>query len=201
MWTALFTIAIAAAVGFVLAAWMSPEIGNTARPRKNRRSLLAEFAAGCRELTRTVCAAFEPKWPARGDASAAAPDASDARVAGSATTDWRVPSFATTVWRDASLFPRRLRLLHIDPDEFACAEPVICRQLAIRCERCKSAMQCARDLSDDSTDPFGEEWRDYCPNAAVLSTIATLRGIDSSFGAGRDGTPTGHHKPGAVTSH
>lgn len=185
MWIALFAIAIAAAIGFVLAAWMSPEIGSTARPRKNRGSLIAEFAAGCRELTSTVCAAFEPKWPARGDASAVAPDARDARLAGSAATDWRVPSFATTVWRDAALFPRRLRLLHIDPDEFACAEPVICRQLAIRCERCKSAMQCARDLSDDSTDPVRDEWRDYCPNAAVLDTIATLRGIDSSFGAGQ----------------
>jgi hypothetical protein len=35
MWTALFTVTIVAAIGFLLAAvWMSPQTGNTARLRK-----------------------------------------------------------------------------------------------------------------------------------------------------------------------
>lgn len=202
MWTALFIIAIVATIGFILAAvWMSPQIPNGVLHRRNRSSLIAEFAAGCRDVSKAACAAFEPRWPIRGDTSAVGCGASDAQLPSLANSDWRVPSFATTVWRDAALFPRRMRLLHIDPDEFACAEPVICRQLAIRCERCESATQCAQDLSDDSTDPFGEDWRGYCPNASTLSTISTLRGIGISLGAGRDGAPMGNDKPSVVTSH
>ena len=81
-----------------------------------------------------------------------------------------------------------MKFLHIDPDELARAQPEVFRQLAIRCGQCGSAAQCAQGLSDDSTDPYGEDWRDYCPNAAMLSTISTLRNVGSSLVAGEDST-------------
>jgi hypothetical protein len=63
------------------------------------------------------------------------------------------------------------------------AEPLVFRQLIVRCEQCHATEQCAQDLLDDSSDPFGENWRDYCPNASMLSTISTLQGIGSPLTA------------------
>jgi hypothetical protein len=177
MWTALFTIAIVAAIGFVLvAAWMSPQIPNAVPDRKNRWSLMAEFAAGCRDFSRAACAAFEPTWSASGASSGPARKVGEAHL----------PSLAKIAVRDPTLLPRRMRLLRIDPDELARAEPLLFRQQAVRCGQCDSTEQCARDLVEASNDPFGEDWRDYCPNASTLSTISTLRGIGSPLTALRD---------------
>ena len=176
MWTTFFTIAMAAAIGFGLAAaWMSPQIGMTSRPRKNRWPLITEFAAGGRELTRTACGAFEPNWKRRGDASA--PPHSDAPL----------PNLA------ASLLLRRMRHLHINPDELAWGELAVFRQLAIRCGQCTSTAQCARDLSDESADPFGEDWRDYCPNASMLSMLSTLHNVGISLDTERGGSASSMH--------
>jgi hypothetical protein len=180
MWTALFAIAIVASIGFALGAtWLSPQIGNGRPHWKNRWFLMAEFAAGCRELSRAVCAVFEPKWPGADDASLSA--------RGANLSEAGLPSLATRDVRDTTLLSRRMKFLHIDPDELARAQPEIFRQLAIRCGQCGSTAQCARGLSDDSTDPFGEDWKDYCPNAAMLSAISTLRNVGSSLVAGEDG--------------
>ncbi len=182
MWTTFFTIAMAAAIGFGLAAaWMSPQIGMTSRPRKNRSPLITEFAAGCRELTRTACGAFEPNWKRRGDAFA--PPHSDALL----------PSLAATALRDASPLLRRMRHLHINPDELAWGELAVFRQLAIRCGQCMSTAQCTRDLSDESADPFGEDWRDYCPNASMLSMLSTLHNVGISLDTEREGSASSMH--------
>jgi hypothetical protein len=66
-------------------------------------------------------------------------------------------------------------MLQIEPDDFAHANPAIMSQLTICCMQCGSAAECVRDLSDPWTDPSGEAWRDYCPNAAMLRMIGTLR--------------------------
>jgi hypothetical protein len=54
MWTVLFAVTMVAAISFVLAAaCMSLRVH-----RENRWSLIGEFAAGCRDLSRAACAAF-----------------------------------------------------------------------------------------------------------------------------------------------
>lgn len=160
MWSALFIIVGMAAVGCAVAAvCMSPQIPRSVFPRRNHCSLIAEFAGGCGDVSKAACVAFEPKWLDRGNACVPPRDGGDAPFA----------RLAITGLRNTTLLPRRMRLLHIDPVEFARAKPTVFHQLADRCGRCDSTEKCARDLSDDSTAPFTEEWRGYCPNAAILS--------------------------------
>src|SRR5262249_61941144 len=95
MW--LFIITVMAAIGFGLAAaLLAPQDGNAPRPRRNRRSLLTDFRAGCRDLSRAARAAFEPRRTADGPAGTH-PAISDAR--------WPEP--ATARLPDATPPPRR----------------------------------------------------------------------------------------------
>ena len=173
MWTALFAITLAAAIGFAVAAiCSSPQTGPR---RQDRRSPLAEFAAGCRDLSRVACAPIELKSPPVGRASVRARvlDPGNARVARLCTSAMRTPI----------LLPRRMRFMHIDVDEFMRTEPLLYRKLVIRCSQCLDTEQCGRDLSDALV---GEEWRDYCPNAPTLSAISTLRSLGIPWPAAAD---------------
>jgi hypothetical protein len=172
MWAIFFAVTFVAAISFVLAAWMSLQLPDPPR-RKNSSSLIGEFAAGCRDLSRAACAAFGAREPVGGDESVQAHNTAGAKL----------PRLQTTVFRDMTLLPRRMRLLHIDSVDLARDEPLVFRQLIVRCEQCHATEQCAQDLVDDSSDPFGENWRDYCPNASMLSTISTLQGIRAVRGS------------------
>src|SRR5262249_2904236 len=118
---------------------------------------------------RAACAAFGARWAVGGDVSVQALDIARAEL----------PRLQTTLFCDMTLLPRRMRLLHIDSVDLARDEPPLFRQLIVRCQQCHATEQCAQDLLDDSSDPFGENWRNYCPNASMLSTISTLQGMEA----------------------
>lgn len=187
MWTVLFAVTIVAAISFVLvAACMSLRVPSPRVHRENCWSLIGELAAGSRDLSRAACAAFGARWPVGGDAS----------VQAHKTAAAKLPRLQTIVFRDMTLLPRRMRLLHIDSVDLARDEPLSFRQLIVRCEQCHATEECAQDLLDDSSDPFGENWKGYCPNASVLSTISTLHSIGSELTAVRGSavSPTSENK-------
>jgi len=75
---------------------------------------------------------------------------------------------------DDHLLLDRMRLLRIDLKEAVRSDPLMFQNLVTRCWGCASKAQCRRDLRDASA---GEEWRDYCPNAPMLSAISTVCGV------------------------
>lgn len=74
-----------------------------------------------------------------------------------------------------SLLERRMEALSLDPDELTHIEPLRVRELRHRCVNCGKRRQCALDLADEFADPGWQYWREYCPNAATLMTLSTLR--------------------------
>lgn len=79
---------------------------------------------------------------------------------------------------EATLLPRRMAVLGLDPDEVARLEPRAFRNLYWRCMSCQSPGRCARDLADDFAFPpspgWRDDWQDYCPNAATLSALGEM---------------------------
>jgi Family of unknown function (DUF6455) len=73
----------------------------------------------------------------------------------------------------ADLLRRRMVALGLDPVALARSDGVVLRDLQRLCTMCRSHSRCARDLA--STDPVSEDWQDYCPNAAMLKMLNTLR--------------------------
>jgi hypothetical protein len=179
MWIALFAITLAAAMCFTVAATLLQEKSRLvsrqsqrALPnKKNRRLIVTEFVRGCRDLSKTACAAFRPSWL----------DAVD--VTGSPLSAQRprghLPDLMTGGVRQAALLHRRMRSLLADSDDFARSEPLLFRQLEIRCSRCESTTRCACDLALNSIDPRNEDWRNYCPNAPMLKMLSTLQACRS----------------------
>ena len=74
-----------------------------------------------------------------------------------------------------SLLERRMEALLLNPDEVAHIEPLSVRELQHRCVKCEKRKQCALDLADEFADPGWQCWRDYCPNAATLTTLSTFQ--------------------------
>jgi hypothetical protein len=84
---------------------------------------------------------------------------------------WEVPSHCY----DASLLFRRMALLRIDAEEFAREEPLLMRELQARCALCRSKEVCLEDLIDEESSSEFEDWREYCPNEAVLNAVGALQ--------------------------
>jgi hypothetical protein len=80
-----------------------------------------------------------------------------------------------------SLLERRMEALLLNPDEVAHIEPLTVRKLQHRCVMCAKREQCALDLADKFADPGWQLWRDYCPNAATLTTLSTLQGCSKVY--------------------
>jgi hypothetical protein len=77
---------------------------------------------------------------------------------------------------EASLLPRRLAELGLDPDEIARLEPALFRELHWHCTMCESKGGCAVDLAGDaavSPQP-PDAWRSYCPNAPALTLLGEI---------------------------
>jgi len=74
----------------------------------------------------------------------------------------------------AELLNRRMAALRIDPDRVL--DLFTLRDLQRLCTTCRSRKQCARDLADPSGDRAenGQDWQDYCPNAATLNMLVAL---------------------------
>jgi len=148
---------------------LSPPEATLPDKRKTALSLLSEFAAGCRALSGDLCGPFEPsRPPVNAPPSTAAGDA-----------DVRLSDLAAAALGDIRLLHRRMRLMHIRRRELARTEPAVMQQLTICCVRCGSTGECALELSEAEAGLHRGAWRNYCPNAAVLSTISVLTGTAS----------------------
>jgi hypothetical protein len=77
------------------------------------------------------------------------------------------------------LLSGRMRVLHLEPDEFGSAEVWGFRELQRLCTRCEARAKCADGLADEFSDTGWQDWRDYCPNATTLSILSALRGAGS----------------------
>jgi hypothetical protein len=193
MWIALFAITLAAAMCFTVAATLlqdksrlvSRQSQRALPNEKNRRSIVTEFVRGCRDLSKTACAAFQPSWLDAVDGTGSPLSAQRPRG--------HLPDLMTGGVRQAVLLRRRMRSLLIDPDDFARSEPLLFRQLETRCSRCESTTRCVRDLAVVSIDSMDENWRNYCPNAPMLEMLSTLQ-------AYRSVVPLHHAEAGAGSS-
>jgi len=80
---------------------------------------------------------------------------------------------------DAELLFRRMAALRLNPAEFGRIEPRLFHELRRLCAMCQSKDQCARGIADEFSDPAWQDWREYCPNATILSVMSALRGCHS----------------------
>ncbi len=121
------------------------------------------FAARCAMLR-----AIAEWWKASG----AAPDTLEWEQAHGASYD--------NVSGRTELLRRRAMTLHLDMNELGRSEPLVLRELERSCAMCLSRGSCVLDLAQefgrDPAQPANEEWRDYCPNAAMLKALSTLQG-------------------------
>ena len=77
---------------------------------------------------------------------------------------------------EASLLPRRLAALALDPDEIARLEPALFRELHWHCTLCDSKGECAVDLAGDAVGSADrtDAWHAYCLNATALRLLGEL---------------------------
>ena len=80
----------------------------------------------------------------------------------------------------AELLYRRAMALHLDLDELSRSEPLVLREFERSCAMCRTRGRCVLDLAQefarDPAEPADQDWRDYCPNAAMLKALSTLQG-------------------------
>jgi hypothetical protein len=80
---------------------------------------------------------------------------------------------------EVSLLLRRMAMLHIELDELAREEPVLFRDLQVSCVVCQCQGRCGWGLAHELDDPAWQDWRDYCPNATMLSLVSAVQGCSS----------------------
>lgn len=66
------------------------------------------------------------------------------------------------------LLERRMEVLGLDPIAVSKAAPRTFRNLQRVCSFCETAGRCQRDLG---RDPTASAWKDYCPNAKLLTAL------------------------------
>jgi hypothetical protein len=78
----------------------------------------------------------------------------------------------------SDLLKRRMRAMHLDPDDLVRSPARTANVKTGLCARCEARGKCMRDLDDEFADPGWGDWRNYCPNATALSLLSTLRECD-----------------------
>jgi hypothetical protein len=73
---------------------------------------------------------------------------------------------------DVRLLLRRMAVLDVVPDQVNSADPLLFRELQGRCSLCPSRATCACDLAQDAADAQSRNWREYCPDAAMLGFLS-----------------------------
>ena len=76
---------------------------------------------------------------------------------------------------DMRLLFRRMALLRIDADELASQNPLLARELQVRCALCRSREECVEHLSREEQSGEPQEWGEYCPGAALLNAIGAAQ--------------------------
>ena len=80
----------------------------------------------------------------------------------------------TEVADSSDLLKRRMRILHLDPDDLARDPARMAGITTGLCARCEARGKCMLDLDDEFADPGWGDWRNYCPNATNLSLLRTV---------------------------
>jgi hypothetical protein len=80
----------------------------------------------------------------------------------------------------ADLLRRRMRILRVDPDGFSRFDSATFRELQKSCSACEVHGRCALDLAQDAINPTRSDWRDYCPNAAMLNMLSAVENCVSA---------------------
>jgi hypothetical protein len=76
---------------------------------------------------------------------------------------------------DALLLFCCMDVLQIDHNKLARDEPLLYRELQGVCTLCPSKQECSLDLAGGFDAIRWDEWWLYCPNSAMLTTIAALQ--------------------------
>jgi hypothetical protein len=76
---------------------------------------------------------------------------------------------------DVRLLLRRLAMLNIDQQELANDDPLLFRELQGLCTLCRSRERCVQDLARGCDELWGQDWRDYCPNATTLNVLGAVQ--------------------------
>jgi len=71
------------------------------------------------------------------------------------------------------LLRHRMAMLQIDADELGRSQPATWLELKRTCAKCPSRGDCIWDIASELSD-VGQEWEDFCPNAATLNMLSTL---------------------------
>jgi hypothetical protein len=82
---------------------------------------------------------------------------------------------------DIDLLLRRMAVLSIEPEEVEGLDPLLFRELQGRCTLCRSRGTCAYDFADDACS---RDWKEYCPNATVLSLLSSTHQAAFSASSG-----------------
>ena len=80
----------------------------------------------------------------------------------------------TEVADSSDLLKRRMRAMHLDPDDLARDPARMAGITTGLCARCEARGKCMLDLDDEFADPGWGDWRNYCPNATNLSLLRTV---------------------------
>jgi hypothetical protein len=72
--------------------------------------------------------------------------------------------------------------LRLDADEMAEDEPQMFCELRSACMMCENHEACEYGLADEVADLAWQNWRNYCPNAAILTMWSVVKDCHSSVG-------------------
>lgn len=81
-------------------------------------------------------------------------------------------SLPALLWRLVRLLLRRMAVLDVAPDQVNSADPLLFRELQGRCSLCPSRATWACDLAQDAANAQSRNWREYCPDAAMLGFLS-----------------------------
>ena len=84
------------------------------------------------------------------------------------------PCLKPEVADSSDLLKRRMRGLHLDPDDLARDPARMAGITTGLCARCEARGKCMLELDDEFADPGWGDWRNYCPNATNLSLLRTV---------------------------
>jgi hypothetical protein len=177
VWIALFSIVTATAMCFTAAAIL---LGLTRQNRSARgRHAIIEFLRECKGLSQVTCAEVEQMALDNLDRTPFASGCNIFRVGvllpGQATSSWQhrfTPDGG--IKRGVNITPllRRMTLLNIEPNALDRVDPLLFRELQGVCMLCQRKDACACDIGSDTADAGVHDWREYCPNAATLSSLS-----------------------------
>ncbi len=76
---------------------------------------------------------------------------------------------------DSSLLFSCMDMLRVDRRDLAADDPLLFCELQGWCSLCRHKRQCAEDLAHQFDDAKWQNWQEYCPNSAVLTTIGAIQ--------------------------